>query len=64
MRDADIPEGFEIAPRDFYPEDSVTRQLREVKPKGMRPITDTEANRIIDDLIAGHKREREALGIA
>ena len=54
MRD-DIPEGYELAPADFWIEDSVTRHMREVKPKGIRPLTDAEANRHIDRLLAESK---------
>lgn len=53
--------GFEQAPEDWWPEDRVTRVLRAAAPKpgNQSLVTEDQAVRVIDALIAKHKRERE-----
>lgn len=54
-------EGFEPAPEDWWPEDSVTRALRAATPKpgNQSLVTEDQAERIIDKLIADQRRARE-----
>ncbi len=43
------PEGFEVAPADWFIEDAVTRRLREAKPKARSLVlTDAEARSFLD----------------
>ncbi len=53
--------GFDVSGRDWWIEDAVTTALRAAKPKARSlQLTDAEANRYIDEMMAEQKREREA----